>query len=432
MATLADIVQVLITSVASRVTQVGFGVPLILSYSASWVERVREYTSLTAVQTDFAISTPEYKQAARVFSQNPRPPRLLIGRGALRPTQRYAVTPVVLNSYTYRLLVNGLPVSFTSDASATAAEIIAGLTAAINALVLPITCSDQTTFLRVTANTPGGFFSLSSSDVNLGLTQDHVDPGVATDLAAIVLERSDWYGLLTHFNSKALIEGAALWVEANKRLYIASSCDSAMRNTVLAGVDDVAESLRALSYRKTAIVDGFGSEDFVDAGIMGLCFTFTPGEETWKFKTLSGAPVGTYTASQRSNLRAKNANFYENTAGVNMFEEGYAASGEFIDFVRYLDFLEARIQERVFGRLSASRKVPFNDEGIAVVSAEVRGQLQSDETREAINPGWSVNAPKVATVSLADKSSRTLRNVTFSAVYAGAIHSVRIDGTVSV
>lgn len=432
MAMLSDIVSVLITSVASKVTQAGFGVPMILSYTAAWVERVREYTSLTAVQADFATTTAEYKQASKVFGQSPRPPKLLIGRCALKPTLRFAVTPIALNSYTYRMKVNGTEVSFTSDGTATLTEIIVGLKAAIDALALPITVTDQTTFMRVIANTPGAFFSLSSSDSNLALLQDHADPGVATDLAAIALERSDWYGLLTHFNSKAFVEAAAAWIEANKRLYLASSCDSAMRNTVSSGTDDVGESLKALAYKKTALVDAMGSEDFADAAIMGLCFTYTPGEETWKFKTLAGAPVASYTATQRSNLRAKNVNFYEATAGVNMFEEGYSSSGEYIDFVRYLDFLEARIQERVFGKLSVAKKVPFNDDGIAIVTSEVRGQLQSDEDREALNAGWTVTAPKASTVPLIDKSTRTLRNVEFSAVYAGAIHAVTINGTVSV
>lgn len=432
MGTLNDVVSVAITSVASKVTQAGFGVPLILSHSAAWVERVREYATLTAVQTDFATTTPEYKQASKVFSQEPRPPKLLIGRAALKPTQRYAVTPVPLNSYTYRMKVNGVDISFTSDASATITEVIAGLKAAIDALALPITVTDQTTFMRVVANTAGAFFSLSATDSNIGLAQDHADPGVATDLAAIVLERADWYGLLTHFNSKAYVEAAAAWIEANKRLYVVASCDSAMRNTVSSGTDDVGESLKALAYKKTALIDCAGAEDFPDAGAIGKCFPYTPGEETWKFKTLSGVPVFSYTATQRSNLRAKNVNFYETTSGVNMLEEGYSSSGDYIDFVRYLDFLEARIQERVFSKLSTAKKVAYNDDGIAIISTEVKGHLASDEDREVLNPGWSVSVPKLATIPLADKSTRILRNVTFSAVYAGAIHSVQISGTVSV
>jgi hypothetical protein len=56
MGTLNDIVSVTITNEASTVQQAGFGVPLILSHSAGWVERVREYSSLTEVQVDF-VST---------------------------------------------------------------------------------------------------------------------------------------------------------------------------------------------------------------------------------------------------------------------------------------------------------------------------------------------------------------------------------------
>lgn len=431
MGTLTDVVQVSITSVASKVTQAGFGVPLILSHSAAWVERVREYSELTAVALDFATTTPEYKAAAAVFSQNPRPPKLLIGRAALKPTQRYALTPVVLNSYTYRVKVNGTEVSFTSDGTATATEIIAGLKAAIDALALPITTTDQTTFLRAVANTPGAWFSLSSSDPNLGLAQDHADPGVATDLAAIVLERADWYGLLTHFNSIAYVQAAAAWIEANKRLYIASTCDSAVRNTASSGTDDVGEALKASAYKKTALIDAVGSGDFADAAAMGRVFPYTPGEETWKFKTLAGVPVASYTSTQRANLRSKNVNFYEATAGVNMLEEGYCSSGDYIDFVRYIDFVEARIQEGVFVDLSTATKVPFTDKGIAVVGARVAAQLQSDEGRGALAPGWTVTVPKASDVSPADKASRTLRNVRFTAVYAGAIHKVVIEGVVS-
>lgn len=432
MSNLNDIVSVSITSEVSSVQQQGFGVPLILSYSAAWVERVREYSSLAAVQADFATTTPEYKQAAKVFGQNPRPPKLLIGRGALKPTMQAAITPVVQNSYAYRMKVNGTSVLFTSDSSATLTEIIVGLKAAIDALALPLTVTDQTTFMRIQANTPGAWFSIESSDVNLGTALTHADPGIATDLAAIVLERSDWYGLLTHFNSKALVEGAALWIEANKRLYVASTVDSAIRNTTDSGTDDIGESLKALAYDQTALIDGFSSEAFADAAAMGRCFPITPGEETWKFKTLSGVPVASYTDTQRANLRAKKVNFYEATAGVNMLEEGYASSGAYIDFTRYLHFLESRVQERVFGKLSIGNKVPYTDKGIAIVRNEIAGQLQSDEDRGALDAGWTVSVPKAASATTADRNARTLRNVSFAAVYAGAIHKVIIEGTVTV
>jgi hypothetical protein len=432
MGTLSDVVQLTITAEAAKATQAGFGMPLIVSHSAGWVERVREYSDLAAVAVDFATTTPEYIAASKIFGQTPRPPKVLVGRAALRPTQRYALTPVVLNSYTYRVTVNGAPVSFTSDASATANEIILGLKAAIDALALPITTTDQTTFLRVQANTPGAFVSVSSGlDPNLLLTQDHVDPGLATDLAAIALERNDWYAFVTLFNSKALIEAGAAWAAGNKKLYLAQTSDGAVANTVSSGTDDVGESLASLNSPKTALVYSPDPRDFADAAALGRCLPIEPGEETWKFKTLAGVTSSTFTGTQRANLRAKRVNFYEPTAGVAMLEEGIVSSGSYIDAVRYLDFLEARIQERVFSRLAAPNKIPYNDRGIAVVEGEIRGQLESDETREALLPGWSVSVPKAAAATAADRTARLLRNVSFSAVYAGAIHKVLINGTVT-
>ena len=432
MGTLNDIVQLAITAEAAKATQAGFGLPLIVSHSAAWAERVREYADLAAVGVDFLTTTPEYLAAQAIFGQTPRPPKIVIGRAANKPTQRYAVTPAVINSYQYKMWVNGTLVSFTSDASATLAEIIAGLKAAIDALALPITVTDQTTFMRIVANSAGAFVSVSAGvDPNIILAQDHADPGLAADLAAIALERNDWYAFVTLFNSKALVEVGAAYALANKKLYAAQTCDGAVPNTVSSGTDDVGEALASINSNKVALIYSPAPADFADAAALGRCLPIEPGEETWKFKTLAGVPTSSFTGTQRANMRAKRCNFYEATAGVSMLEEGITSSGSYIDAVRYLDFLEAKLQERIFTKLSTPNKVPYNDRGIAIVEGEVRGQLEGDETREALLPGWSVSVPKASSAAPADRTARVLRNVTFSAVYAGAIHKVLINGTVT-
>lgn len=431
MSALSDIVQVAITAETSRLAVDGFGVPMILSYTAAWVgELVRTYNELTEVLADFATTTPEYKAASKLLGQEPRPPSLLIGKGVLKPTQRFAVTPVVIDSYTYRMTVNGTAISFTSGVSTTATLIIAGLKAAIDALSLAVTTSDQTTYLRVLANAAGAFFALGSSDANLRVKQDHADPGVATDLAAIAVVNNTWYGLITLYNSQDLVVAAAAYIEAAGKLYGAQSEDGNIPNTAISGTDDVAEALKALSYNNTFVAYSKATDDFLDAGIIGKCFPYTPGDETWKFKTVSGVTVGSYTATQRTNMRAKNCNFYETTANVAMFEEGYVASGRYIDFTRYLAYQGSMIATGVFGALSTPAKLPFNDRGIGAVENVIRGQLGADEAREALLPGWSTSVPKAAAVSSSDRSNRILRNVRYRSVYAGAIHKVLIDGVV--
>lgn len=72
------------------------------------------------------------------------------------------VTPTVVNNTTYTVTVNGTPVSYVSDATATLAEITAGLTAAINAnsaLNSLVTAVDTTTTVTITAKVAGAAFT---------------------------------------------------------------------------------------------------------------------------------------------------------------------------------------------------------------------------------------------------------------------------------
>lgn len=158
----------------------------------------------------------------------------------------------------------------------------------------------------------------------------------------------------------------------------------------------MAALLKASAYDNASVWFSPTTDDFLDAGIIGVVAPYTPGDETWKFKTVQGCSVASFTSTQRTNMRAKNCNFYETTQGVPMTEEGQSASGKYSDLVRYLNYLQARVGERVFGRLAAFPKVPYTDEGIAVVAGEVSGQLQEDEKRGAIASGWTVSVPKAA------------------------------------
>jgi hypothetical protein len=435
---ISDIVNVAITSESSHVTQEGFGVPLVLSPTPAWVERTRSYTDLAGMVIDgFGTTSPEYKMVAELFSQKIRPVKVIVGRCANKPTQRFAVTPNVTNSTGYKLKVNGTEVLYTSDASATAAEIIDGLKAAIDLLGLAITTSNQgpNTFLRIVANTAGAFFSVEPSELGkLEVVQDHADPGLAADLAAIKLENNDWYDVKHLFNSKLCIEAIAGYIEANGKIFIAQTQDTTVATTAKAGTDDVAESLQASAYARTALIFHPKTDAFADGGWAGRCLPLQPGSETWKFKTLAGVPAVTLTSTQRANLKAKSCNFYETVGGVNITEEGVVSAGEFIDVIRFRDWLVARMQERIFGTLTSVNKVPYTNKGVATITADVRAQLQEgvDAGGLSDDPAPTAQGPKVQNVSNADKVGRVLNNVKFDAVLAGAIHAVNLSGTVAV
>jgi len=69
-------VEVIVTRETQPLTQLGFGMPLILATNGE--KEYAEYTGIEGVAEDYAETTEAYKIAARVFEQSPRPPKIAI------------------------------------------------------------------------------------------------------------------------------------------------------------------------------------------------------------------------------------------------------------------------------------------------------------------------------------------------------------------
>jgi len=424
------------------VSRKGFGVPMILSHSAAWAERTRVYSDLVGVGADFATDSPEYLQARAILSQTPKPEKIKIGRAANIPTMEYRITPTAANSTAYAVGCSGEgvtaeEVSFTSDATATVAEITAGLFAAINTVTgKNFTAVDDTTHVTITGDAAGDWFALELGSIaNMSIEQRHADPGLSADISAISLEDDDWYCLLTHFNSDLYCAAATAHIEAVKKIYLADSCNTDSVTTV-AGNGDYLDDLATVARARTAGIYSQSPSEFLAAAWAGRCLSADPGSITWKFKTLSGPTPSSpsLTGTHRANLEARNANFYENVAGRNIMANGTTGDGDFIDVQRAIDWLDDEIRKAVFEHLASGGKVPFTDAGVTVITSAIAASLQIGVNRGVLSddPEPVVTAPLVKDISVADKTSRTLPDVKFSAVLAGAIHKVKITGVVSV
>lgn len=438
---LSDIVTVSISVQSAGVTQAGFGVPLILSHTASWIERVRFYASLTGVATDFATTSPEYLAAQALFSQNPAPEKIAIGRMSIAVTQRWKVTvAAVANSTAYKLKVGANTATVTSGGSATNDAIVSALDTAVDALsgdTLTATTAGSTgsTYLVLTGDSANAWNAVEVLDPNLlSIEQDHADPGVAAALTAIRLESDAWYSIITLYNSKDYIAAVAAWAEANEKLYLVSSQDTPIITVAANVATDIAKTLKTSAYARTACSYHPNNGVFFDAGWQGKCLPLDPGSETWKFKTIAGVPATKLTATHQTNLTDKNCNYYYTVAGLNITTEGVVAAGEYIDVVRFRDWLKARMSERIFAKLVNAKKIPFTDSGIAVIEAEVRAQLSEAVAVGGLspNPEPSVSVPLAKNVSTADKSARRLTGVSFTGTLAGAVHKLTINGTIAV
>lgn len=298
----------------------------------------------------------------------------------------------------------------------------------------PMTASDDTTHVTLT-NVAGYLASLEVTGAGVLAIEDRTaDPGIAADLTACRAEDDDWYCLLFDSNSSAEIQAAATPILAAtpKKILIAQTADAETLDST--SIDDVVYVLSdgnndraAVLYHPTVALN------WMAAALVGSALAYAPGTINWKFRELVGVASYRLTTSQRSAALAKNAMILETVAGRSITTDGKMAGGEWIDVVHGLDWLQARLGERVFGVLLAdpSKKVPFTDAGIQSVVAEVRAMLQEAEDRTVLAAGWTVTYPRAADLSSVQKATRQLPNVRFNATLAGAINTVTIRGTVA-
>lgn len=410
----------------------GFGVPAFLTHHARFAERFRVYSSVAGMLSDgFTVNDPAYLMAAAAFSQSPRPPRVVIGR-LPTPATPHTVeidTAGIVSGQTITGLVispdgttTAISVPFDTSAAvtatnlATALDAIAGLAAAAVGTVVTADAD---------ANGPQFFYEGFTNCTVADVTGDW---GYDTELAALALE-ADFYAVAINVCSPANVADVAAWVAANKRIaifapqYTDPADYTSTANALRTGDNDRAASL----VRKTS------RRQFSDAAWLGDCLPRDPGSQTWAYKSLTGSTTDAWTETQRNTLDTDNSNYYVEIAAVPVTYPGKTHGGEFLDVTRGLDWLEARIQEAVFGALVNSPKIPYTDAGAQTVVAQIRGVLLEAEARGVLEPGSSaVAVPAVADIPAADRAARRLSGVEFTGRLAGAVHTVTIVGTVSV
>lgn len=359
----------------------------------------------------------------------------------VNPNEAKVTVTQAVPSTQYVVTLNGVAVSYTSAVDVQDNETIAlGLVNAINNAGLSVGASDNGDGSFEVADTVPFVITVSEQILSkeFGLIIDPLVPSasVTDDLDAIELEDDNWYALAYTDRTKAVVQSIAAWVETRMKIFGTASDDATIINTA-AGSDmtSIAALLNQAGYvRSFVMYHQDADSDYPECAWFGRVLPTTPGSVTWKFKTLASISYSDLSTNQSNNALNKKCNLYRFIGGVGITANGTVAEGEFIDIIRGIDWLTARIQEFVYALLVNSDKVPYTDAGIASVEAEVRRALDLGVSNSFIapDPEYTVTVPKAANVPSADKAARILRDVVFTATLAGAIHAVEIRGRVSV
>lgn len=443
MSDLDTIVSVTITALTVTPDRAGFGVPLLLGFHTVFPERVREYAGGSAavdmVADGFLTNDPLVRMARIVASQNPRPATIKIGRRATGSAQSINLTPTNTTEgfvYTFSVVSpDGIvtAVTFTNGAAETVATIVTALVALFTAIA-GLTATDNTTDLDLDADTLGELFDIQTATLTrpgVDLIDNTPDSGIAADITAVELEDSDWYGTALDSNGKAEVAAAATSIEALTHIFTPTSADAEVLDDT---AGNIAETLDVANLNRTALLWSGNVLSAAGAAWLGKNLPQDPGSITWAFKTLVGVAADNLTTTETSAVESNDANHYQRIAGVDITRLGTMASGQFIDVTRTIDAITARIQEGIFGLLVTLRKIPYTDKGVSLVKAEILGVLRDFQADGALDDAVEpvVTAPKVADIDTADIANRLLPDVSFTARLAGAIHSVVIDGTLTI
>jgi hypothetical protein len=271
-------------------------------------------------------------------------------------------------------------------------------------------------------------------------------------IEAIRLEADDWYcaipvGEWDNGTENLETDGTALitlmdYIQASNKICIAQTSDlatfTANETTSLAARYAAKGYTRnALIWHKktTAPAGETATQEWANAAWAGRVLPYSPGAATWAFKTLAGITVDNINSTQLQNATNKKVNVYMSVGGVSITHDGRTA-GEWIDITIGIDFMHARIQERIFGMLAGTAKIPYNDVGISFIGSALFSVLNLAAQQQIIEASSiDISLPAYADLQAAQPAqieARKLPDVHFSATFIGAVHGVTINGTVSI
>ena len=251
-----------------------------------------------------------------------------------------------------------------------------------------------------------------------------------------------FYGIhITEFGDDADIQGAISWTEANEKIFSFEYSDITkcpVKNFSF--------------YRSFGLfsgkADGYDADEqpieneYAALAWMAKCFGYDPGTETWNMKELATIVPSALSTDEKKSLEESNINSFRRYAGSNITFGGKMLSGEWIDVIRFRDWLKAEMQTNVFNALKTNRKVQFTDGGIGLIEGQMEATLSKRQTVGGIAPteydsddneipGYTVTVPLASDLTEAERKSRKLTGCRYTARLAGAIHIVEIHGNLT-
>jgi Protein of unknown function (DUF3383) len=402
------------------------------------VTRIRYYTTLSAVATDFGTTAPEYLSAQAWFAQTPQPTEFAIGRwvqtasagqllcAPLAPAQQLLSYWTGLASAAFKIAIDGgsvtnIPMTGTPFSGATslqgvAAVIQAAARSALSDLVV-VVYNPQFERFEFTSPTTGAsstvsFLTAGVVDIDIsgslgGLSTSsgaYVSPGLAAETAvsAAVLFDSNfgqtWFALFMptiSVDADAVAVAAFIQGTSTKHRFGITSSEGAIINNP-ADTSNIAYLIKAGDYGRTYVQYSSTSPYAVISAFARIMTTNYNGNNTtitlmWKQEPIITAE--NLNETQLTTLQSFRANVFaaynNNTAILESFVGG---DGIYADVGFGTDNFAIDLQTALYNALYLSTtKIPQTDAGMHQLATVMKGICIQYVSNGFIAPGvWTV------------------------------------------
>lgn len=249
---------------------------------------------------------------------------------------------------------------------------------------------------------------------------------VIDDLNGVYAAHSDFNYLVTDQTLEANLTALAGWATSHKVFYVATIPVNAVGTIANPESDYVVYIVHDVKAQ------------YADAALVGKLSTYEPGSATWMFKTLNGITPVVYDdqATMVGLINDEHFMTYVKKYGVNMTTGGYLTSGEYVDVMLGVQWIQQEMELRIQSLFLNTAKVPYDNGGIALIAAEVDATLRVATSMGIIRKGegglgeYEITIPDISEIATNDIANRELNDISWTAYLAGAIHHVQISGVV--
>ncbi|MGI4775347.1 MAG: DUF3383 family protein [Janthinobacterium lividum] len=247
----------------------------------------------------------------------------------------------------------------------------------------------------------------------------------------ITRENKNFYGVV--ITSKKIEDQLAISeaIEAEEKIFGLSSDDK----NILVGNNEehILHKLHALKRKRTFVIyHGDGGNNYIEAAWFGLMFSYEAGSATWNFKSLSGVAADNLSTSDRGAITLKGGNYFVPLGNNSVMIEGRAVNCEWLDAIQGIDWLNNKLKSSIANVFANAAKIPYTADGLAIIENMVRYSLSAAATRQIIDTSFDVFTPQIADIALEYRANRILPDIKFDARLSGALHKMKINGTIIV